>query len=335
MPPAQEPNCVVGRGYLQSCELRNRHAGHNKHAQPQMTLAENVIPQRIVQYWESGAPPECTHVALQKNRLHNPRWEVLMLSAKDVKSLLIRLEMVVPNITRAYGCIHSAYPQARSDFVRYGALFLHGGVWLDVKSATNEPLHGIFGGAEAKFAHFSEQAAAPRPHTLLTWACAAPAGHPALSTILRVMTAAVLLDQQEEGGIDAAGKQAILSLTGPRLLTRALSCHVASGVSSHNSNNNSAHHSSCEAQGVKLHTRDFEGRLTYDATHANRPLASSVPSCYRNSASRAQYQNAVEHARSDECRAWLRGSLKPQRTLFNPVLESAALNRREDDVRYK
>ena len=99
-----------------------------------------------------------------------------------------------------------------------------------------------------------------------------------------------LLDRSAD--IDAVGKQAILSLTGPRLLTRIIGCQVTSDSSPR----------TCEARkGVKMHTHDFEGRLLYDATSTGK-----LPSCYRNSSKRAQYQQALQTARSDECRAQLK-----------------------------
>lgn len=207
-----------------------------------------------------------------------------LLTAHDVESeLLPAVEAAVPNVSRAYRCVHAAYPQARSDIVRYAALYINGGVYLDVKSAAREPLDNAFGTLDSGLAHFSEQAVSPHPHVLLTWACASPPGHPAMRTILSTMVAAIL---DAHADVDATGKQAVLSLTGPRLLTRALDCQVSLP---------NTQRSSCKIARVQLHTRDFEGKLIYDATKG----------CYRNSTARAQYQHATATVRSAECRAYL------------------------------
>lgn len=272
-------------------------------------------PKHVWQFWEDGSPPDCVLPVISLMQRVNPTWSWNMLSARAVEfELLPLVEQHVPNVSQAYKCIHGAFPQARSDFVRYAALLVHGGVWLDVKSSATVTLDDIFGGEEdSKVAHFSTQALAPRPHTLLTWACAAPTGHPALRRILRTMTDAML---DWHGDIDASGKSAVLWLTGPRLLTRALDCRPASSASAS---------PTCKAEGIKLHQQDFEGRLIYDATVANPKrftlhvedknmngaLAATRPpmtvgSCYRNSSSRAQYQRAVEAVRTAECRTWLK-----------------------------
>ena len=137
-----------------------------------------IIPRIVTQFWEHGSPPECALAVMRENQRANPNWRFALLKADDIElSLLPAVEGAIlnMNISKAYRCLHAAYPQARSDFVRYAALFVSGGIWMDVKSSAREPLDRAFGALGGGMAHFSEQAASPRPHTLLTWACAGAA----------------------------------------------------------------------------------------------------------------------------------------------------------------
>ena len=76
----------------------------------------------------------------------NPGWRFHLYNASDAPRLVAHAERQgpVPGLARAFACISPSLPQARSDVLRYSALLLHGGVYLDIKARTLMPLDDVF-----------------------------------------------------------------------------------------------------------------------------------------------------------------------------------------------
>ena len=217
-----------------------------------------MIPRIVTQFWEHGSPPECALAVMRENQRANPNWRFALLKADDIEHS--------EHLVAAW---HTSQSRRRCHVL---ILCSRGRAQVRHLSRTRRLCSAISVGHPTASLFVD-----PRVPT-------APPGHPALRAILSTMAAAIL---DVKADVEASGKQAVLSLTGPRLLTRALGCQATPN----------GQPLPCNVPGVHLHARDFEGRLIYDATQHG---------CYRNSTARAQYQHATATVRSAECRAWLR-----------------------------
>lgn len=96
------------------------------------------IPLRIIQSWKTReAVPERIHQAL---RWYAPEFEYVFFSDNDVVDFLY--QNYPPQILSVYESMKSHAHKA--DLFRYCYLFLHGGIWLDIKTVLIRPLSEIF-----------------------------------------------------------------------------------------------------------------------------------------------------------------------------------------------
>lgn len=78
---------------------------------------------------------------MEKLKAMNPKWEHRLHDDASQRDILERV--CSDRFLRAYDRIAPQYGAARSDMFRYIMVFLHGGVYLDLKSGTARPLDDI------------------------------------------------------------------------------------------------------------------------------------------------------------------------------------------------
>ena len=226
--------------------------------------AMSSVPRTVFQYWEQGALSPCLQRVVDANVADNPSWRFRLLNLSDAPDLLAHAERQgpVPGLTRAFECISPGFPQARSDVLRYSALLLHGGVYLDIKARALKPLDDVFVRTPAVFGHEPPGSLVVwdhsiGPRTLISWGLAAPAGHAKLVTILNALTGNLLGDSSRRvASADERrliGKKASVVLVGPVMLSKALDWDAPSRR--------------CRATGVATRSgRAMDPFIAYDGT---------------------------------------------------------------------
>ena len=225
-----------------------------------------MLPRTVFQYWEQGAPLAlCLESVVDANRRLNPGWRFRLLSAADAPSILAAAELRgVPRLAEAFSCIRHEFPQARSDVLRYAAVLLNGGVYLDIKSAVLRPLDEIFCHERQEAMQVWDHAIGP--NGLVSWGFAAPANHPRLIDILSAIRDNLLADQRAWPTL--VGKRASVNLVGPAMLSRTLRWDPKARR--------------CRADGVlSISGRNLSRLIEYDGTRA-------TPGCYYGNGSAAR-----------------------------------------------
>ena len=90
-----------------------------------------VIPQNIFQTWHTKNLPPLMFRAVQKIKKHNPRFKYYLYNDNDCREFI--KDHFRPDVLDAYDrLIPGAY---KADLWRYCVLFIHGGIYLDIKYA--------------------------------------------------------------------------------------------------------------------------------------------------------------------------------------------------------
>lgn len=101
-----------------------------------------VIPKKIHQTWKVRDTSDGFHTQLiTRHGQLNPEWEIMFYDDNDIEDFLRRY--FPSTILNAYLRINSRYGAARADFFRYCVLYVHGGVYLDIKSGIRKKLDSM------------------------------------------------------------------------------------------------------------------------------------------------------------------------------------------------
>jgi len=99
------------------------------------------IPKIIHQSFATNKLPKELKDNIEKIKKLNPTWEYRFYDDKDV------IEFISKNyeskVLELFNKINPKYGAARADLFRYLLIYKVGGIWLDIKSSTNEPLDNI------------------------------------------------------------------------------------------------------------------------------------------------------------------------------------------------
>jgi len=93
-----------------------------------------VIPQNIFQTWHSKILPPLMFRSVEKIKKHNPGFKHYLFDDNDCREFIKR--HFKPDVLDAYDrLIPGAY---KADLWRYCVLFIHGGIYLDIKYTPNK-----------------------------------------------------------------------------------------------------------------------------------------------------------------------------------------------------
>ena len=273
--------------------------------QPHMRIGAELgkhgsIPRTVHHYWDHGAdtgrPPTCTLGIMERNAARNPSWAFHLLNRARTLQALRAAETFVPNVSAAFDCIATEYPQARSDILRWAVLYVEGGVYFDIDIEMLEPFESIFERAVSEHLHMSAAAAGPRG--VSTGVLAAPPRHPAVRRMLEWVVGNIL----DPFGTECAyGKPGCIILTGPGALNRALGFKPTNKT-----------HGTTDKRFAPIFVhdgREFLRQVRYDAGNS---------ACYRTSERRFDYNRQTTPVLTSACRVRM-GNSSALQGLSNPI----------------
>lgn len=181
-----------------------------------------LIPKKIFQL-----VPDKNNISevFQKNieyiKKTNPGWEYKIYDNKD------QIEYIAANypdnILDAYNMLNRKYGAALADYFRYLLMYVEGGVYLDIKSASRFPLDNIIGkDDEFILSHWDN--ASPHEDLLKKygefqqWHIICKPRHPALKVVIDKVTKNINNYNIAHG----TGKPAVLKVTGPIAYTQSI-----------------------------------------------------------------------------------------------------------------
>ncbi len=185
-------------------------------------LEDKIIPRKIFQLVpdkDNISPVFQTNIDYIKN--NNPGWEYKMYDNKD------QLEYIIKNfpekVVNAYIMLNPKYGAALADYFRYLLMYVEGGVYLDVKSASRFPLDKIIS-KDDEFILSHWHNAKPHEDVLKKygefqqWHIICKPRHPALKAVIDTVTNNIISYNVVYG----TGKPAVLKVTGPIAYTQAI-----------------------------------------------------------------------------------------------------------------
>lgn len=197
-------------------------------------LTDNApfIPRVIWQTMRDTAEmsPPIAHCVTQLRALH-PDWQHILLDDAGQRAFL--QARCSDRFMRAYDRIQPRYGAARADLFRYVAIYLHGGVYLDIKSGVDRPLDQILR-PDDRFVlsqwstEFGEPDGYANPHADLRhigggeyqqWMIIAAPGHPFLAAVIEQVLNNIEDYNPFRWGI---GPKAVLKVVGPVAYTLAI-----------------------------------------------------------------------------------------------------------------
>ena len=113
---------------------------------PYLSLARKPVPKIIFRTWSSPSAETCggrpyPYKAIKKTLATlKGEWEQKILYDADVQPWLDHYFGPESRITKAYNRINPAYGAACADLLRYLLIYVHGGLYLDMKSAAVKSL---------------------------------------------------------------------------------------------------------------------------------------------------------------------------------------------------
>lgn len=99
------------------------------------------IPKIIHQSFVSNQLPLSLSENISKLKNINPDWEYRFYDDDEMVKFISKYYK--PYIVNCFNKINPKYGAARADLFRYLLIYKVGGVWLDIKSSTNEPLNNV------------------------------------------------------------------------------------------------------------------------------------------------------------------------------------------------
>ena len=180
-------------------------------------------------------PKKIFQVVADKNNIHplflknidyikkmNPDWEYTLYDDKDIIDYIRQYYSAY--ILYIYNKINPNYGAARADFFRYLLMYREGGVYLDLKSATEFPLNNII---QPNDEYILSTWACPQQLSVLNnkygeyqqWHIICRPNHPFLEAVINKV-----IDNIENYNIEeiGAGKHAVFKITGPIAYTIAI-----------------------------------------------------------------------------------------------------------------
>lgn len=112
----------------------------------------NHIPKVIYTYWNTIELPEFIKMCIETWRIHNPAYEVVIISQNDLANYGISQEIVD----------WCPYPQTVSDFLRLSVLSQHGGIWCGASTFMTTSLEWLQNSTKDFVGYYRKTAASSR-----------------------------------------------------------------------------------------------------------------------------------------------------------------------------
>lgn len=190
------------------------------------------IPRKLWQTTRdrNAVPPELAACVARLKAMH-PGWEHTLFDDETQATYIDRVAS--DRFRRAYERLNPRYGAMRSDIFRYLVVYLHGGVYLDLKSGTERPLDSILRADDrCLLAHWDNGPKGAYPgvgfHPAISdsprgeyqqWFLIAEPGHPYLAATLAEVLSNIETYRAFRFG---HGYKGVLSVTGPVAFTRAI-----------------------------------------------------------------------------------------------------------------
>lgn len=186
---------------------------------------EKRIPSIIHQTGNSVDVPDAARINATVLRAMNPNWEYRYYNDERVVDF-IRREFGF-EILKCYFSINPRYGATRADLFRYLCVYHYGGVYLDMKSGSEEPLDSIVGHDDEYLLSYWQTAIGAHSDELpfssrgefQQWHVIATPGHPFLQSVIKTVLINIRTYTQERFGV---GKSAGVKMTGPVAYTKAI-----------------------------------------------------------------------------------------------------------------
>lgn len=196
------------------------------------------IPRIIHQTYPGTSLPEALACNVAAIKAMNPNWEHRLYDDAAIEAFIE--EAYGTELLRAYRRIDPRYGAARADLFRYLVVHAHGGVYLDIKSATNAPLDTVIRDDDVMLLaqwrngpgekHEGAGMAGPMLYIpggeLQQWHVIAAPRHPFLRAVIDRVLANIEAYRPWTNG---TGRRAVIRLTGPIAYTLAIApireCH--------------------------------------------------------------------------------------------------------------
>ena len=165
------------------------------------------IPRRVIQTFSTPVVPECLESGVRSWRERNPEWSY-QYSIDAEQREFIRANFDAGVVAAYDALVPGAY---RADLWRYCNLYVHGGVYTDIKSQCDAALNQVLDDS-LSFAIALERDFVPRPALFNAWIASVPK-HPWMHAAIDECVRAV---RRRHYGANA------LDVTGPCALGRAV-----------------------------------------------------------------------------------------------------------------
>lgn len=187
-----------------------------------------MIPKIVYQTWYSKeCIPSIYREIMKANQKMNPEYRFVLMDDMDLDAYF-DTNVNDKEVRKAYHRINPRYGAARADLFRYVILFQQGGIYLDIKVQCLVPFRewirveedcGLLSYWDGLFYHRDKLN--NQEGELQNWNLVFAAHHPALQKVIRACCQTILKMTVREASSQAmTGKQAVLEVTGPIMLTR-------------------------------------------------------------------------------------------------------------------
>ena len=249
------------------------------------------IPRKLWQtVRDRNAVPTDLAACVDRLKAMHPDWEHTLFDDETQAAFIDRVAS--DRFRRAYDRINPRYGAMRSDVFRYLVVYLHGGVYLDLKSGTERPLdHILRPDDRSLLSHWDNGPEGAYPgvgfHPVLAdmprgefqqWFVIAEPGHPYLAAALSEVVSNIETYRAFRFG---HGYKGVLAVTGPVAFTRAVRRTAEAGT-----------HRMIEAEACGLRytmLRHPDAHLNQGGTHYSRIFEAPITSRHLEGAALAGY----------------------------------------------
>ncbi|BAK82815.1 glycosyltransferase family 32 protein [Komagataeibacter medellinensis] len=195
----------------------------------------NHISRTVHQIFLNGQLPSAFETASEQLRKMNPDWEYVRYDAKDILDFIY--DFYGWEILKLYLQINPRYGAARADLFRYLCIYQKGGVYLDIKATTRNPLDSFIR-PDDQYLLSRWKNGHGEPHEgcglgpemksfdggeYQQWHIIAAKGHPFLESVINDTITRIHKYREDYVG---CGKLGVLRLTGPYVYTTSINKNI-------------------------------------------------------------------------------------------------------------
>ena len=181
-----------------------------------------MIPKVVYQTWKTKQLPKQYEIILDHNKSLNPEYQFILLDDDDLVKFFNTQDPLLKN---AFFKINPKYGASRADLFRYVIIYLHGGIYLDVKIKCIQPFkewiintdQGILSYWENLY--YQKEALQNLKGELQNWHIIFEKNHSFLKKVIEHVCQEIL---KVTDSTFLVGKQAVLQYTGPLIYTQTI-----------------------------------------------------------------------------------------------------------------